>query len=168
MNLIIFIKTFFKTFFQIRKDKKIYDSAKYYTDLNIIPLYNWWQCDQGDLTYLWHERQTYIPAFFKTVFHNMTYQFDYLDLELLRKFTEANYYENKYLSTNDIKYKRKADTRKAEIEQLKNEKTDTKEKLNDIIWKVQKELNLTWQIDPLKISAGYFFNLINQIRNGNN
>ena len=168
MNIIYFIQSFLKTFFQIRKDNKIYELKEYYTDLNLIPLYNWWQCDQGDLSYLWHKKESYIPAFFKIIFHQMTFQFDYLDLELLRKYTEANYYENKYLATKDIKYKRKADTRKAEVEKLKKDKTETNQKLNDIIWQVQKELKLTWQIDPLKISAGYFFNLINQIRNGNN
>lgn len=149
----------------LRKDKKIFDSDDYYKEINEIPLLNWWKCKDGDYTYLWKVKQNYIPSFFKTIYLSMFFQLEYVDNETLRKTTQVNYYTNLWLTTKDIKWKRKADTRQAEIETTK---TESEFKLNELVKKVQIGLKLTWQIDPLKISAGYFFSLLNELRNGNN
>ena len=162
---------FFKIFFwkvkQLRKDEKIYKSNDYYKDINLIPLFNWWKCAfDSDYSYMWKERQEYVPEFFKNVFVEISMDIDYLDLKDLREEVQLNVLKNKYLTTKDIKYKRKYQAKKAEIEQLKT--SEKVVKLNDYVLQIQKALNLNWMIDPMKISAGYFFTLVNQLRNGNN
>ena len=153
-----YIKNLIRFYKEVRKSKKVLYSGKYYTEINLIPFFNWWKCSEGDFRYLWKEFDNYIPIFFKRIFEDMYFQLDYIDLSDLRKMAEANYYQNKYLVTKDIKYKRKADTKYAEINGLKRvQSSDVK--MNDIIKFVQTTLNLTWQIDATKISAGYFMSL---------
>ena len=143
---------------QISDEKKILESDLYYNDVNEIPLYNWWKCSKGELQYLWKKRVNQIPSFFKGVFESMYFQFDYIELDGLRKNTHALYYENKYLTTKNIKWKRKADTMRAEAE-LISKKQDKETKLNDLIRFVQDVLKISYYLDATKISAGYFFNL---------
>lgn len=161
------IKVFIVHFKKVRKDEKLRKQFNYYTDLNEISLYNWWKCKEGDYSYLWKERNEYIPYFFETVFADMLYQMEYLDLSDLRKASEVNYYMNLYLSTNDIKYKRKSDTKKAEYEQM-IKVISQEPNLNALIKTVQKGHNLNFIIDSKTITAGYFFSLLNDLRNGNN
>jgi hypothetical protein len=166
------LKTFLRIFREIRKNKNVYESDKYYKDLNEIPLLNWWRCSKGELTYLWKKRENWTPYFFKDVFNDMYFQFDYIELDEMRKRTQANYYENKYLATKNIKWKRKADAKIADADLLVR-KNGKETKLNDLIRFVQKVLNLSYYPDATKMSAGYFFNLYNEARsivekNGNN
>jgi hypothetical protein len=149
---------------EIKKNKRLIESDLYYKDLNDIPLLNWWHCYQGDLTYLWKKKKSDIPDFFKLVFNEMRYQFDFIDLEGTRKLVEYNKYMNKYLLTKDIKWKRKADTsaKKAELLNETNEEYNTK--LNDLIRFVQTTLNLNYYPDARTMSAGYFFNLYNEAK----
>ena len=166
-----YLKKILKLFIEIQKAKKYLFSDEYYNDINVIPLYNWWKCSEGDYRYLWKRHRNYVPFYFKRIFDDMYFQLDYIDLTELRKITEANYYQNKYLATKDIKFKRKADTKFAELQQLK--KTErSKQRLNDLVKFVQNALQLNWQIDTTKISAGYFMSLYNDalksIENGYN
>lgn len=169
--MISYIKTFFQVKRDIVKAKKVFESNNYYTDLNEIPLLNWWKCREGDLTYLWKERQKYVPFFFKRFFDDMAYQMDWIDLDELRRLVQANYFMNKYLVTEDIKWKRKADTKFAEYKMMSNEEKQ-EQKLNDLIKFVQLTLKLSFQIDPLTIKAGYFLSLYHEAikisRDGNN
>ena len=163
-----FLRETYKAYILISKEKKAYESGKYYADINEIPLFNYWKCSEGELKYLWKEKNDWVPIFFQTVFNNFYFQLDFLDTSKLRKQVEVNYFMNKYLSTKDIKYKRKSDTKEAELKMFNNSEPDNI-KLNDIIKYVQITLKLNWQIDQLKISAGYFFSLYNEAikKNGN-
>lgn len=164
MKFIYFIKIFIQSFIQVRKEQRLYKQDLYYKDVNEIPLLNWWNCSKGDLRYLWRNFRQGIPLFFHHIFNEMYYQLEFIDLSELRKSIEANIFENKYLATKDIKYKRKADTRKAEIESFaKMDKTETK--LNNLIKFVQMTLKLSFQIDARTISAGYFFSLYHEATN---
>lgn len=167
-----FIKTTYKAYRTIRRTTKVVDSELYYKDLNEIPLFNWWKCSKGEYEYMWKEKQKWVPIFFPKVFNQMYYQLDYIDLDELRKLVKANLYDNRYLSTKNIKWKRKADTVRAEVELLMSNVTGGT-KLNDMIKFVQRALNLSFYLDSTKISAGYFFNLYAEAKkiaetNGNN
>lgn len=164
MKIFYFIKTFFWAFKRLRKDKKIFESFDYYKDINEIPLWNWWKCKEGDLGYIWKVKQVYIPGFFKQVFAEMFFQLDWIDNDELRKTAQANYYQNLWLTTKDIKYKRKADTKFAELKELQDQK-QKQTTLNDLLKLVQTGLKLSFQIDAQKISAGYFFSLLTEVRN---
>jgi len=155
-----YLKNIIKFYIEVRKAKKMLFSNKYYNEINTIPFFNWWKCSEGDLRYLWKDFDNYVPFFFKRIFDEMYFQLDYIDLSDLRKIAEANYYQNKYLVTKDIKYKRKADTKYAEIMAFK-QANQVETKMNDLIKFVQTTLQLTWQIDATKISAGYFMSLYN-------
>ncbi len=152
------VKTYFKTIKEIKKVKKIADSDLFYKDLNEIPLFNWWQCKNGKYEYLWKKHDSYVPQFFKKVFDDMYFQLDYVDTEEIRKEVQKNIYYSKYLTTQDIKWKRKADTESAKVKLIKS--VPTKElKLNDLIKSVQKALDINYYLDARIISAGYFWNL---------
>lgn len=149
----------------IRDNKKIIESDLYYYDINEIPLLNWWKCSEGDLTYLWKKRRVDVPVFFKSIFSNMYFQVDYLDTSELRKKLQISIYENKYLISKDVKWKRQADTLKKELE---NKNKDEKEsKLNDLIRNVSKILGINYYLNPSEITAGYFFSLYKEAQKAN-
>ena len=147
---------------QIKKAEKVYYSDKYYKDINEIPLYNYWKCMYGDYTYLWKKRKLDVPFFFERIFNDMTFQMDHIDLTAFRKKVDSKYFRNKYLTTGNIKYKRKAAEKQKQSEDIEK-RNDKEQKLNDVIKVVQIALKLSFQIDPHKITAGYFLSLYAEV-----
>jgi len=81
----------------------------YYTSIDNLPVYNWFKISKGEFKYLYKVNLSYIPNFFGHVIVNMVYQFDYLDLSLLRKKAEFQVLKSMAVRQNNKNLKFNAD-----------------------------------------------------------
>lgn len=153
-------RTFHKTYTAII-DGIIKRLPIYYKSIHKMPVYNWFMCQQNDLKYMYKVRLfNYVPAFFLKVLTDMVYQFDKLDLTVLRKQSEYEILRSLAARQQDKNLKFNADLLKKEIEKLENKsKKDVNLTIDGFIDYIELTFDRPGTLDPFKISTARAFSL---------
>ena len=82
---------------------------KYHESIDTLPIANWKECEKGNYQYLYKcdffEVPKKFPPSFGKVFEEMLYQFDHLDLDLIRLLNLAAKYDNRFVRVRGGKWK---------------------------------------------------------------
>lgn len=133
----------------------------YYSKITKLPLYNWFEVKKGNINYLFRFNIfNFIPTFFFTLVMDLFYQFDSLDLGLLRKKSDYMFLKSYAIRTKDKNLMFRADSLQKEIEDIEKRGTDIS--LNEFIDFIELSFNCAGTIDPFKISTSRAFSLFNK------
>ena len=133
----------------------------YYTNINELPIFNWFQLDKGNFEYLHKNKKikTY-PIFFKRIYESMMYQFENLDNTNLRKIAELAYLKSLHQTTKEVRFLNLHNTKEAELKKKIKIKKDYK--INEIITFIEEVFENIGTIDVYKMSTARFFSLYNR------
>lgn len=134
----------------------------YYTSINRLPIYYWFELQKGDYSILYKVKFIkHIPYFFYNISMDMLFEFDNLDLTLLRKKADLAVLNSIATRTNDKSIKFQADVLKKEIER-KISQTGKDISLNEFIDYIEMTFNNIGQLDVYKLSTSRAFSLYNK------
>lgn len=138
----------------------------YWKSINKMPVWYWFEIQKGSLKSLYKFKKfKYVPSFFFTIVQNMLYEFDNLDLTILRKKKDIAILKSLAARTGDKGYKFDADILNEEIEQeekaLKDIRTMT---INDFTDYIELTFNQIGSIDPFKMSTAKAFSLFHKAK----
>lgn len=170
MGILRLFKFGIKKTIRIVKDALIKRLPIYYESITKMPVYNWFEIKSGNFKALYQIKLwDYIPSFFDKVALNMFYEFDVLDLTLLRKKADHAFMDSIAKRTNDLSLQFQADVLKKDIER-QEEKKGEEVTLNKFIDYIEITFNCVGTIDPFKISTSRAFSLYNKAvqKNENN
>lgn len=126
-----------------------------------MPVYNWFMCQQNDLKYMYRYRIfNHVPVFFLKTLTDMVYQFDKLDLTILRMRVEYEILRSLAARQQDKNLKFNADLLKKEIEKLeiKSEK-DVNLTIDGFLDYIELTFDRPGTLDPFKLSTARAFSL---------
>jgi len=117
------IRAFITGWLEGRLIKKTLKEQRYYTNIDELPIFNFFKIKNGLYEYLWrHEKdrgKKYPKGLFLQVFQDMYFQFKKLDNTYLRNLADLADYESKYARTGLSRWKNEYNTLKAKIERTK-------------------------------------------------
>lgn len=160
------IWTVIKKIFRLIIDNLIRILPIYYTNCNKISLYSWFKVLEKDLSFLYKVRIfKRIPYFFYNIAYNMLFQFDIIDLSLIKKKADLVVLKSKALRTGDKSMEFVA----AQNEKAFNESNKTVKglTLNEFIDYIEITFESIGRIDPYKISASRGFSLFKRAKEHN-
>ena len=103
------IKYFIQGWREGRLIVKTIKKGGYYTNIDELPVYNFFKLINGELKYLWIKesdyKKKYPEGLFLSVLQEMYYQFPYLDNSNLRDKALLEDYKSKWLRTKDFRWK---------------------------------------------------------------
>jgi hypothetical protein len=122
-------------------------------------IHDWFELQKNDYSVLYKVKFTkYIPYFFPEIALNMMFEFDSMDLSLLRKRANLAVLNSIAARTGSKTTKFQADVLKKEIEKtLSKEKKDIS--LNEFINYIEMTFNNIGQLDVYKLSTSRAFSL---------
>ena len=161
MNIYIkAIKVFINEYKLIKYAKNnIYDS------IETLPIYNWFKCNNGDLSYLYIKRKAEYPKYFKQILYLMHFEFDKMDNSNLRDHAKLAYLKSLHATAETPTEKAKFSNMYRSFEAVLENKANTetkKAKLNDLITMIEEVNNQIGVIDPHKMTTSRFFSLYNR------
>lgn len=152
-----FLKTFFEQLRINLKAKKL----GYYTSIDDIPIYNWNQIEQGKFEFLFKDKQGKVPIFFTQIISDMFFQFEHINLDLIRKKHKAAYLLSLFVTKKDVKYLNQYRHLEAEIKKDESKKVK-RQTLNQKVNYIEETFNQIASIDVKKISTSRFYSLYYQ------
>lgn len=166
-NFSFFLKVFTREFSLARYAKTV----GFYTNLDIIPIYNFYQLFDGKLEYLYKKKRIKkYPEYFKTVFVELFYQMEKVDMYMIEKQHKLQYLYSLYLTTKRSDFLNKARSLAHEIKKEK-EHEKVNESLNESVNFIEMNNNSIGAIDVHKIAASRFYSLyyatIEKLKSGN-
>jgi len=168
--MIYFLRAFF------RELKLMYLAKKkgYYTHIDFLPVWNWFEISKGNLEYLYKKDPVkFYPEYFKKIPLEMLFQFEYLDTTYFQKMQQLAYLRALYATTKRFDYLNKANSLEHEIKKessIENKKAT----LNEMCVFIEEAFKNIGAIDVQKMSTSKFFALYyraiekNKKGNGNN
>lgn len=153
--MIYFFRIFFKELMLSLKARRI----GYYTNIDFLPVYNWFQIMNGKFEFLYKKQKTTkYPEFFKNIPLQMLFQFEKLDTEYFEKNHKLAYLRALFVLTKNVQFLNKYRVLKNELENDK--KIETKVAgLNDMLNVIEEGNKAIGQIDVHKMSTSRFFSL---------
>ena len=141
------------------------DSAKYYKTA-YLPIFNFKQCEKGELQYLYkcdidEVPETY-PDYFQNIYMDILFELE-LDLSIIKLVHRVAKYDNLYAVTKDKKWLNKARLTEAEYKRRIDITNDKKDNFLQQVRQVEKYFNC--EIDIFKYPTIRYFNDLDQIRN---
>lgn len=141
----------------------------YYTTIHKLPVANWFKLQDGDYGALYFRiKFKRIPSFFGDIAKGMLFEFDNLDLSLLRKHayvavlkSMAARTKNKTIEFNANKIQKEIDN---ELSLLINERRQT---LNEFIDYIEITFNQIGSQDPNKLTTARAFSLYQRAKEKN-
>lgn len=153
--MIYFFKIFFKELLLSLRARRI----GYYTHIDFLPVYNWFQIMDGKFEFIYKKQKTIkYPEFFKNIPLQMLFQFEKLDTEYFEKQHKLAYVKALYVTTKRIDFLNKYRTLKKEFENDNKFKTE-KVGLNYMLNVIEEGNKAIGQIDVHKMSTSRFFSL---------
>ena len=130
-----------------------------YKSIHLLPIFYWFELQKNDYSVLYKVKFTkYIPNFFYEIALNMMFEFDNLDLTLLRKKGELAVLRSISVRTNNKSYKFQADVLEKEINK-KLEKHGKEITMNEFIDYIELTFNTPGMIKPFETSTSRTFSL---------
>lgn len=133
--------------------------GKYYTNIEELPVYNFFKLMKGHFEYLWINEKDYSrkypKGFFLSILQEMYFQFPNLDNSNLRDKATLEDYRSKFIRTNDYRWKNEYNTLAKKLE------TEVVEQLNldDFTDTIEHAFNNPiGSIDTKKVSTLKAFN----------
>lgn len=133
----------------------------YYKSIDKLPVYNWFMIQNNDLKWLYKYRIfKYIPGFFLKVITDMVYQFETLDLTMIRKRAEYEILRSMAARQNNKNLEFNANLIEKEIEKLEKKiKDDNGLTLNGFLDYIEMTFESIGSLDPYKLSTSRAFSL---------
>ena len=131
---------------------------RYYTSIEYIPIYNWYQIELGKFEYLFKNKKGKVPAFFSQIIEDMFYQFEIVDMTAIAKRHKLAYLMSLFVTSGRIDFLNKARHLKAEIER-DSQKIVKNSTLNERVNFIEASFNSIGSIDVKKMSASRFYSL---------
>lgn len=150
----------------MKKESDLVKYAKkhgYHIHIDTLPIYNWFKCSEGDLSYLHKKKMDGYPRFFVRVLNEMVFQSEQRDNSIERDKAKARYLESLFLTTGDPKYSNMYRSLDAKIKKDKEQQTHkNKSKLNDLVNVIEETFSDIGSIDVHKMTTSRFFSLYNR------
>lgn len=131
----------------------------YYKHIDSLPVYNWFKISKGELQYLYKYNIKYIPNFFPELVLKMVFQFERLDLTLLRKKAEYQVLLSMAVRQQNKSLKFNADIMKKEIDNIEMKLSQNDVSLDGFLDYIELTFNNIGSLDPKKISTSRAFSL---------
>jgi hypothetical protein len=146
--------------------KKIYEFAIkklpiYYKSIHYLPVYNWFMIQKGYFDWLYKTRKfKFVPRFFYQVAQNMLYEFDKLDVEILRKKAQIAVLKSQAARNNDKSIKFQADILEKELnDELSKNKNSNSLTIDGFIDYIELTFSNIGSLDPFKLTTARAFSL---------
>ena len=131
----------------------------YYKHIDRLPVYNWFKISKGELQYLYKYKIKYIPTFFPELVLKMVYQFEKLDLTLLRKKAEYQVLLSMAARQQNKSLKFNADIMAKEIDNIEKKLSQNDVSLDGFLDYIELTFNNIGSLDPKKLSTSRAFSL---------
>jgi hypothetical protein len=133
----------------------------YYKSIHHLPVYNWFMMQKGSLEWLYKFRYfKYIPKFFAEIAQNMIYEFDKLDVDILRKKAEIAVLRSQAARLNDKGIKFQADLLEKELnDELSKNKNSNSLTIDGFIDYIELTFSNIGTLDPFKLTTARAFSL---------
>jgi len=147
---------------------KAIKAKNYYTNIDELPIYNFFKVSKGNYEYLYKDSKDYDKPYqkelFQYIFTNMYFQFRKLDNTYLRNKAQLEIYWSKWIIEKNYRWKNEFNTLKNKIE------TEVKSELNidDFTDYIERTFNQpVGSIDVHKVSTSKAFNNYNRAKEHN-
>jgi len=159
MGTIRLFRIIIKKAFQACLDKIIKLLPIYYTSIDRMPIAYWFELQNNKFEVLYKIRLfKRIPNFFYQIANDMYFQFDNLDMTLLRKKADMIVLSSIAARTNNASIKFQSEVLKREIEK-KVGKSGNEMKLNDFIDYIELTFESIGMVKPYETSTSRVFSL---------
>lgn len=144
-------------------DSIIYILPVYYTSIEKISLKRYFDLQSGDYHSLYKINLKRIPDFFYNIPIEMMYQFDKLDLTIIKMIGDLAVLKNMAARNQDKTMQFQADVMETEIKALMKKNKDSKPlTLNSFIDYIEMTFDSIGKLDPEKLSASRGFSLFHK------
>jgi len=153
---------FFKILFNQLRLSFIAKRIGYYTHIDYLPIYNWFQILKGNYEYLYIKKHinTY-PEFFKQIPLEMLFQFEKLDMEYFEDILKLEYLKALYMYYKKPEYLNKFRSHEYKLN-IKKETNTKQPTLNEMIVYIEEAFKNIGSIDVHKMSTSTFFAYYNR------
>jgi hypothetical protein len=124
---------------------------------------------KGEMKYLYKsDKFKYVPDFFYKIAQNMLYEFDFLDLEILRKKAKVAILKSRAIRLNDKSIKFDSDILQKEIDNEERKLKDLKGfTIDEFIDYIELTFNNIGTQDPFKLTTSRAFSLFQKAKERN-